>query len=79
MQKNLKLKKSSGYGKIIDSTARLLHHKRPFTREGNYLVVSLLYTITQKLTPVLEDIMMVVTGGKIDVAIISTYPISKTV
>ena len=37
--KNIKLKKSSGHGKIIDSPAWFLHHERPFTRVGNYLVV----------------------------------------
>ena len=41
--KNIKMKKSSGHGKIIDSPARLLHHERPFTREGNYLVLTVLF------------------------------------
>ena len=34
----LQLKKSSGHGKMIDPHVRLLHHKTPFTQEGNYLV-----------------------------------------
>ena len=33
------LKTSSGHGKMIDPQAWLLHHKRHFTWEGNYLVM----------------------------------------
>ena len=29
----------SGHGKMIDPCGQLLHHERPFTLEGNYLVV----------------------------------------
>ena len=34
------LKKLSGHGKMIEPCGRLLHHERPFIREGNYLVFS---------------------------------------
>ena len=39
-----RLKRFSGYGKMIDPSGRLLHHERPFIREGNYLVYVVIIT-----------------------------------
>ena len=48
------LKRSSGHGKLIDPHGQILHHERPFTWEGNYLVILLPVMVIPSIITILS-------------------------